>query len=63
MNRAMDNGLTQPEAAEVLTHLSFYAGWPKVFSAMPVAREVFDDARGKAASGTAGKTPTPKEIT
>jgi 4-carboxymuconolactone decarboxylase len=42
LNRAMDNGLTQPEAAEALTHLAFYAGWPNVFSALPVAKDVFD---------------------
>nr|WP_230426107.1 carboxymuconolactone decarboxylase family protein [Ralstonia syzygii] len=41
LNRAMDNGLTQAQAAEVLTHLAFYAGWPNVFSALPVAKEVF----------------------
>ena len=42
LNRAMDYGLTQPEAAEVLTHLAFYTGWPSVFSALPVAKEVFE---------------------
>ena len=42
LNRAMDNGLTQVEAAEVITHLAFYVGWPNVFSAMPVAKEVFE---------------------
>jgi 4-carboxymuconolactone decarboxylase len=42
LNRAMDNGLTQPEAGELLTHLAFYAGWPNVFSAMPVAKGVFE---------------------
>jgi 4-carboxymuconolactone decarboxylase len=42
LNRAMDNGLTQAEASEVLTHLAFYAGWPKLFSALPVARDVFE---------------------
>jgi 4-carboxymuconolactone decarboxylase len=42
LNRAMDNGLTQGEAAEVLTHLAFYAGWPNVFSALPVAKDVFE---------------------
>ncbi|MBS1953570.1 MAG: carboxymuconolactone decarboxylase family protein [Cyanobacteria bacterium SZAS-4] len=42
LNRAMDNGLTQPQAAEVLTHLAFYVGWPNIFSAMPVAKEVFE---------------------
>lgn len=42
LNRAMDNGLTQAQAAEVLTQLAFYAGWPNVFSALPVAKEVFE---------------------
>jgi 4-carboxymuconolactone decarboxylase len=42
LNRAMDNGLTQTQAAEVLTQLAFYAGWPNVFSALPVAKEVFE---------------------
>ncbi len=42
LNRAMDNGLTQAQAAEVITHLAFYVGWPNVFSAMPVAKEVFE---------------------
>ena len=41
LNRAMNNGLTWAEAAEVLTQLAFYAGWPNVFSALPVVREVF----------------------
>lgn len=40
--KAMDNGLTQPQAAEVLTQLAFVAGWPNVFSALPVFKEVFN---------------------
>ena len=42
LNRAMDNGLTRAEASEVLTHLAFYAGWSNAFSALPVARDVFE---------------------
>ncbi|MGE0751606.1 MAG: carboxymuconolactone decarboxylase family protein [Variibacter sp.] len=42
LNRAMNNGLTQGEAAEALSHLAFYVGWPNVFSAMPVAKDVFE---------------------
>jgi 4-carboxymuconolactone decarboxylase len=42
LNRAMDNGLLQTEAGEMLTQLAFYAGWPNVFSAMPVFKDVFD---------------------
>lgn len=40
LNRAMDNGLTHAEAGELLTHLAFYAGWPKAFSALPVVKDV-----------------------
>jgi 4-carboxymuconolactone decarboxylase len=42
VNIGMNNGLTQPELAEALTHLAFYVGWPNVFSAMPVAKEAFE---------------------
>ncbi|WP_353474244.1 carboxymuconolactone decarboxylase family protein [Salipiger sp. H15] len=42
LGRAMDNGLTQEEAGAMLSHLAFYAGWPKVFSALPVAKQVFE---------------------
>ena len=42
LNRAMDNGLKKAEASEVLTHLAFYAGWPNVFSALPVVKAVFE---------------------
>ena len=42
LNRAMDNGLTQEQGAEVVTHLAFYAGWPNVFSALPAVKDVFE---------------------
>src|SRR5258708_10284525 len=42
LNRAMDNGLTQTEASEAITQLAFHVGWPNVFSAMPVAKDVFE---------------------
>jgi len=32
---------TEEELIEAITHLAFYAGWPKAFSAMSVARQVF----------------------
>lgn len=41
LNRAMDNGLSPEQAGEMLTQMAFYAGWPNVFSAMPVFKEVF----------------------
>jgi 4-carboxymuconolactone decarboxylase len=42
LNRAMDNGLTQTEASEAIAHLAFYVGWPNAFSALPVAKDVFE---------------------
>ncbi len=42
LNKAMDNGLTQQQASEAVTHLAFYAGWPNVFSALPVVKDVFE---------------------
>jgi 4-carboxymuconolactone decarboxylase len=42
LNRAMDSGLSKEEAGEVITHLAYYAGWPRAFSAAPVAKDVFD---------------------
>lgn len=40
--RARDNGLSDAELVEVITHLAFYAGWPSAVTAIGVAREVFD---------------------
>ncbi len=42
LNRAMDNGLTKEQTSELLTHIAFYAGWPNVFSALPVTKGVFE---------------------
>ena len=42
LSRAMDNGLTQPEVAEAIRQLAYYAGWPNAFSALPVAKDVFE---------------------
>src|ERR1700736_2475192 len=42
LGRAMDSGLTQAQASEVLTHIAFYAGWPCTFSALPVVKDVFE---------------------
>ena len=36
--RARDNGLSEAELAELLTHLAFYAGWPCAFSAADALR-------------------------
>jgi 4-carboxymuconolactone decarboxylase len=38
---AKTNGATEAELIEAITHLAFYAGWPKAMAAMAVAKEVF----------------------
>jgi 4-carboxymuconolactone decarboxylase len=38
---ARDNGASEQELIEAITHLAFYAGWPKAMSAMAVAKQVF----------------------
>lgn len=41
LRTAKVNGITREEIAEVLTHLSFYAGWPKAWAAFRMAREIW----------------------
>jgi 4-carboxymuconolactone decarboxylase len=38
---AKDNGNTEAELIEAITHIVFYAGWPQAMSAMTVAKQVF----------------------
>jgi 4-carboxymuconolactone decarboxylase len=38
---ARQNGVTETEIVEAITHLAFYAGWPNAVSAVSIAREVF----------------------
>jgi len=40
--RARENGVTQQELIETITHLAFYCGWPNAVNAINVAKEVFD---------------------
>ena len=42
---ARQNGATEAELIEAITHLAFYAGWPNAFAALPVAKEVFEKRR------------------
>lgn len=43
VKRALENGVTREEIAELITHLAFYAGWPTASSAVTVARRVFEE--------------------
>lgn len=43
LQEAKKNGITRTEAAEILTHIAFYAGWPKAWAAFRLAKEVWAD--------------------
>jgi len=44
LRRALDNGLSQEELIEAITHLAFYSGWPTAVSALAAAKDVFAQA-------------------
>ena len=39
--RAIENGVTEEELIELITHLAFYTGWPSAMSAATRAKELF----------------------
>lgn len=43
LGRALENGVTQTELIEAITHVTLYAGWPNGMSAMAVAQQVLTD--------------------
>ncbi|MFJ9026008.1 carboxymuconolactone decarboxylase family protein [Streptomyces sp. NPDC102259] len=40
LGKARENGVSDKELIATITHLAFYAGWPKAMSALTVARDV-----------------------
>lgn len=48
LQSAKTNGITRTEVAEIITHIAFYAGWPKAWAAFNLAKEVWaDDVKGE----------------
>lgn len=41
LNLALENGLTEEELIEAVTHLAFYVGWPRAASAIQAAKQTF----------------------
>lgn len=41
IQNAKNHGVTGEEMAEILTHAAFYAGWPKAWAALRMAKEVY----------------------
>jgi 4-carboxymuconolactone decarboxylase len=58
LDRGMANGLTRTEVSETITHLAFYAGWPRAVSAIAVAKTVFESRQ----AAESGKESTLLEI-
>ena len=54
LTTAKQNGVTKTEMAEILTHLSFYAGWPNAWAAFRQAKEVYADDGADANGGLFG---------
>ena len=40
---AKNHGVTQKEIAAVITHVAFYAGWPKAWAVFNLAKEVYGE--------------------
>ena len=43
IERAKENGVTAAEMSEALTQLAFYAGWPKAWAALRMAKDVYGE--------------------
>ena len=41
---ARNHGVTQKEIAAVITHVAFYAGWPKAWAVFNLAKEVYGES-------------------
>lgn len=43
MKMAKANGVTRSEMVALITHLAFYVGWPKAWSAFGLAKQIFTE--------------------
>ena len=43
LQEAKKNGITRTEISEIITHVAFYAGWPKAWAAFRQAKEVWKE--------------------
>ena len=43
LQNAKNNGVTKDEIAATITHIAFYAGWPKAWAAFNMAKDVWTD--------------------
>lgn len=45
ISNAKNHGVTAEEMAEILTHAAFYAGWPKAWAGLRMAKEVYEEKK------------------
>jgi len=45
LKKGTENGLTQDEIVELITHMAFYSGWPSAMSAVTVAKKLFEEGK------------------
>jgi 4-carboxymuconolactone decarboxylase len=45
LRRALENGVTEDELVEEITHLAFYAGWPCAMMAIASLQKIIADSR------------------
>lgn len=43
LQNAKANGVTQKEIAAIVTHVAFYAGWPKAWAVFNLAKEIWKE--------------------
>ncbi len=39
---AKNNGVSKKEISSIITHIAFYAGWPKAWAAFNLAKEIWE---------------------
>ncbi|SEI96169.1 4-carboxymuconolactone decarboxylase [Lachnospiraceae bacterium A10] len=65
IQNAKNHGVSQKEMAAIITHVAFYAGWPKAWAVFNLAKEVYCDvasSEGNAESGNVDKESYQKTI-
>ena len=58
LTRARQNGVTEEELVETITHLAFYTGWPNAVSAVSVAPRCLRDQMRRGAKPAVSHAPS-----
>lgn len=62
LQSAKNNGITRTEIAEAITHIAFYAGWPKAWAAFNLAKEVWNEGEAVDTSADAARAAFQREM-